>query len=69
MYLVGALPNNGEGELGTIGVDEFQEWSFASLDQPQASLGWDLLLRVINGWEEYISHPKEQNDIDREHES
>jgi hypothetical protein len=39
------------------------------LDQPQASLGWDLLLRVINGWEEYISHPKEQNDIDREHKS
>jgi hypothetical protein len=38
MYLVGALPNNGEGELGTIDVDEFQEWSFASLDQPQASL-------------------------------
>jgi len=30
VYLVGAQPNNVEDELGTMGVDGSQVWSFSS---------------------------------------
>jgi hypothetical protein len=63
LYLVGAQLNNVEDEPETMGAGESQEWSFASLGPPQASLGSSLLHQMINDWEECISHPKGQNDI------
>uniref|UniRef100_A0A2P2JJQ9 SNF1-related protein kinase catalytic subunit alpha KIN10-like isoform X1 n=1 Tax=Rhizophora mucronata TaxID=61149 RepID=A0A2P2JJQ9_RHIMU len=57
LYLEGAQLSIAEGELGTKGADEFQELSFASLDQPQASLGSGLLHQVTDDWVECISHP------------
>jgi hypothetical protein len=63
LYLAGAQLNNVEDEPETMGAGESQEWSFASLGQPQASLGSSPLHQMINDWEECISHPKGQNDI------
>lgn len=57
---MGAQLNNVEDEPETMGAGESQEWSFASLGQPQASLGSSLLHQMINDWEECISHPKGQ---------
>ena len=60
LYQVVAQLSNEEGEPGTIGAGEFPEWSFASLDQQQASLGLSLLHHVTNDQEECISHPEDR---------
>lgn len=57
--LVGAQLNNEEDEPGTMDAGESQEWSFSSLDQPQAFLGSGLLHLVINDSVKCKSHPED----------
>lgn len=50
-----------EDEPGTMDAGESREWSFASLDQPQASLVSSLWHLAINDLEECIFHPEGQH--------